>query len=64
MTETAPNVLTGSEVQQALRITKQTLTKLLRDNAFPNAFRVKRRIRVPRTDLEAFTQARRIGGAK
>ena len=56
--------LSAGEVAAELRVHDNTLKRLLATGSFPNAYRLNRRWRIPRADLDAFKASRRIGGAK
>jgi excisionase family DNA binding protein len=48
------DTLTTADLGKRLRVHRNTVNRLLRENAFPNAYRICRRWRVPETDVLAF----------
>ena len=53
-----PKHLTGAQVCEHLCIHPNTLSRLIRDNEFPNCFRLIRGWRIPETDLKAYIARR------
>ena len=52
---TYPEIMTVSELQMFLRCSEKTALSLLKDGSFPNAFRIGKRWRIPKTDVVAWT---------
>lgn len=58
------HLLTVNEVAARMRVSRGTVSNLLRDRAFPNAFRARRSgWRVPASDVEAYLQRQRVQGS-
>jgi excisionase family DNA binding protein len=49
--------MTKVELEQRLRLHRNTVSKLLQQGRFPNAFRMGGRWRIPVTDIEAFLRS-------
>lgn len=60
MPSSEKDALKRAEVQLMLGCSSPTITKLIRDGAFPNAFQINTQYRIPRGDVEAYLRKRRV----
>jgi len=56
--------ITKVEVEVRLKLHRNTVTRLLSQGRFPNAFRAGGRWRIPISDVAAFIDDRRAGNAE
>jgi len=54
--------MTKTEVESRLKLHRNTVSRLLAEGRFPNAFRHGNRWRIPTPDVEAFIQQRKSNG--
>jgi len=55
---------TRQDIEKRLRLKREAVTKMIVRRDFPNAVKLGKAWRVPKSDVDAYLASRRVGGPK